>query len=68
MRKPECKRLQDVDAQLKELKRSYENVLPIYTVIDRTRLRLETDIKILERERLKLVQGQLIFEFEDIGF
>lgn len=57
----ESKALTEITEKLKTLKWAYENFLPIYHQVDRKRLSLDLEIKVLEDEKQKLQQGQMLF-------
>lgn len=62
MSQKEIKRIEEIEENLKHLRHTYENLLPIHSVVDRKKRNLELEIKVLDDERIKLSQGQLIFD------
>ncbi len=61
-------RKRNIEATLKELKRAYEEILPIHTVTDRKVKGLRLNISSLEGELAKINQGQLVLEDEDPNY
>lgn len=51
-----------IEATIKELKRAYEELLPIHTVTDRRVKGLRLNISALENELAKIDQGQLVMD------
>jgi hypothetical protein len=60
----ESKALKEIDEKLKTLKWAFENFMPIYHQVDRKRRSLDLEIKVLEDEKQKLQQGQMLFNAE----
>ncbi len=55
-------RKQNIQATLKEVRRAYEEILPIHTVTDRKVKGLRLNIQQLEGELAKIDQGQLVMD------
>ncbi len=64
MKSREALKIKEVESKLDTIKSTYSCILAIWNQVDRKRLSLATDIKILEDELLKLRQGQLIMDFD----
>ncbi len=52
-------RVKEIDYRIQHVKGTYEAILAIHSQVDRKKRSLEVDLKILEDERLKIIQGQL---------
>lgn len=55
-------KLREINARLTTVKSTYEEMLAIYHQVHRRKLSLELNIKILENEKMDLMQGQLALE------
>lgn len=64
----EKNRLAQIEDRLKRARSSLEGLLPIWSQVDRKVKTLDSEIKALEDERLKIVQGQTAFAFDDLNF
>ncbi len=60
-------KLNDIEFKLKLVKNTYENLLPIFSSIQRKKMLLELDIKMLEQEKAKIFDSQMAFDAE-LGF
>lgn len=58
----EEKRLEELNLQIEQTKSTYEAILQIHSVTDRQRLRLKGKLEALEKEKQKLLQGEMIFD------
>ena len=55
-------RISELEARIGKIKYALEQFIPVYNIFDRRRTQLEWDLKRLEKEKMDLVQGQLIFD------
>lgn len=58
----EMKRIDEIDTKLSKLRSTYEAFLPIFHQVDRKIKGLQLEMKVLEEERVKLTQGQIMFD------
>jgi hypothetical protein len=58
----ELAKIEEVEARIKIAKSNLDNILPIWNSVDRKIHSLRLDIKMLEDEKTKLTQGQLLFD------
>ena len=56
-------KVKEIDLKISHLKSTYESILQIHTQVDRKKRSLETDIKILEEERIRAIEGQMDFDY-----
>jgi hypothetical protein len=59
-------RVREIDDKLDVLNRTLENIIPIWSQIDRKLKSVKLEISALEDERYKIMQGQL--KFHDVGY
>jgi hypothetical protein len=64
----EKQRLKMIEDRLKAARHILIGIEPIWVQVDRRMKSLELEIKNLEDERVKLQQGQLTMNFEDLCF
>lgn len=55
-------RLREIDNKLKLVKSNYQAIFAVWYSVDLKRVRMENEIKSLEKERDILLQGQLVFD------
>ncbi len=60
-------KLKEIDAKILTVNATYAEILAIYNQVHRKKLGLELDLKILEQEKMDLLQGQLKFD-PNMGF
>ncbi len=60
-------RLKEIEAKITTVKATYSEILAIYNQVHRKKLSLELEVKILEDQKMDLLQGQLNFDPE-MGF
>lgn len=58
----ETKKLREVEQRIESLMNTKKELFPIWNVLDRKMMHLDAELKQLEDERLKLSQGQLMFD------
>lgn len=58
----ETNRVVEIDQRLSKLRHTFEGFLPIYHQLDRKIKGLQLEMKSLEEERVKITQGQLMFD------
>jgi hypothetical protein len=61
-------RLHDLEERLKRARHALEGLLPVWQTVNQRVRSLEDELRVLEDERLKIVQGQTAFAFEDLSF
>lgn len=62
-------RVKEVDQRIAAVKGTYESILAIWNQVDRKKQSLQADLKFLNDERDKILQGQLNIEgLEDLPF
>lgn len=67
MNAKEKMKLHEIEAKLLAVKSTYEQILQIYHQVHRKKLMLEMDIKMLDQNKMDLLQGQLIFDDKELG-
>jgi hypothetical protein len=58
----EKKRLIEIDTKLNVLRHTAEKIMEIWNQVDRKKMILQFEIKNLEDEKQRLLQGQLMFD------
>ena len=58
----EKKRIKEIDLKLSKLQSTYEAFVPIFYNIDRKMKSIKLEIHSLEEEKMKLSQGQIMFD------
>lgn len=55
-------KLRDIENKLKQIRSNYQAIFQIWYSVDLKRVRMENEIKSLEKEKDRLLQGQLVFD------
>lgn len=57
-------KLKEIEERLAKTRHTLEGIIPIWNQVDRRKRQLELDIKLMEDERLKLLNGQTVMRFD----
>lgn len=60
--------LKVIEDRLSRLRHSLEVLVPLWSQVDRRMKSLQLEVQQLEEQRLKLTQGQMILNFDDLNF
>ncbi len=58
----EKKRLIEIETKIDTLKHIHEGLMPVFYTVDRKIKKIKQDIDVLEDEKSKIVQGQIMFD------
>ena len=58
-------RLKEIEDKLLTIKHTYEELLPVWNIVDRKKQTLELQIKLLRDEREKINSGQMLLSFDE---
>ena len=64
MKRIEDLKIKEIDEKIRGVRSLLEGILPIYHQVDRKKKSLETQIHILENEKVRLSQGQMLFDLD----
>ncbi len=55
-------KLKCIEQKLATLKDTFAELIPVWNILDRKRIHLELEMKMLEDERMKITDGQMVFD------